>query len=94
MDDVLHEGARLLVQEVVAHVGEAQQQRDRVEKDELYGWCGWCGWFWDCAFMRMNKWDARLRFSPTIVDQWLPFVYTNLELNSNSPASPSAAGAW
>lgn len=33
--DVLHHGARLLVQEVVAHVGEPQQDRDRVEEDEL-----------------------------------------------------------
>ena len=37
VDDVLHERARLLVQEVVAHVGEAQQQRDRVQQDELVG---------------------------------------------------------
>lgn len=37
VDDVLHECARLLVQEVVAHVGQAQQQGHRVQQYELYG---------------------------------------------------------
>jgi hypothetical protein len=35
VEDILHEGAGLLVEEVVGHVRQAQQQADRVQQDEL-----------------------------------------------------------